>query len=108
MASPNPPWLPNGSPHGLFRQSCHQHADSHMCAGLAGDACHSLEPTVRSSMRNAVIVSIARTPIGKAYRGAFNATPAPALGAHAIRAAVERAGVAPAEIDDVVWGAAMQ
>lgn len=59
-------------------------------------------------MRDAVIVSTARTPIGRAYRGAFNATPSPTLSAHAIRAAVERAGLAPAEIDDVVWGAALQ
>jgi len=60
------------------------------------------------SRRDAVIVSTARTPIGRAYRGAFNATPAPTLAAHAIRAAVERAGVGPGEIDDVVIGAAMQ
>jgi acetyl-CoA C-acetyltransferase len=59
-------------------------------------------------MREAVIVSTARTPIGRAYRGAFNATPSPTLAAHAIRAAVERAGVDPAEIDDVIIGAAMQ
>ncbi|ACO45178.1 acetyl-CoA C-acyltransferase [Deinococcus deserti] len=59
-------------------------------------------------MREAVIVSTARTPIGKAYRGAFNATPSPTLAAHAIRAAVERAGVQPAEIDDCVIGAALQ
>jgi acetyl-CoA C-acetyltransferase len=58
--------------------------------------------------REAVIVSTARTPIGRAYRGAFNATPSPTLAAHAIRAAVERAGVDPAEIDDVVIGAALQ
>jgi acetyl-CoA C-acetyltransferase len=58
--------------------------------------------------REAVIVSTARTPIGKAYRGAFNATPSPTLAAHAIRAAVERAGVDPAEIDDVIMGAALQ
>ena len=56
------------------------------------------------STRDAVIVSTARTPIGKAYRGAFNATPSPTLAAHAIRAAVERAGVDPAEIDDVHHG----
>ena len=43
-------------------------------------------------MRDAVIVSTARTPIGRAYRGAFNATPSPTLAAHAIRAAVERSG----------------
>jgi acetyl-CoA C-acetyltransferase len=60
------------------------------------------------STREAVIVSTARTPIGKAYRGAFNATPSPTLAAHAIRAAVERAGVDPGEIDDVVIGAALQ
>ena len=60
------------------------------------------------SARDAVIVSTARTPIGKAYRGAFNATPSPTLAAHAIRAAVERAGVTPAEIEDVVMGAALQ
>ncbi len=59
-------------------------------------------------MREAVIVSTARTPIGKAYRGAFNDTQAQALGAHAIRHAVERAGVDPAEIEDVVMGAALQ
>tara|TARA_B110001454_G_scaffold209723_1_gene223491 strand:+ start:2675 stop:3847 length:1173 start_codon:yes stop_codon:yes gene_type:complete len=59
-------------------------------------------------MRDAVIVSTARTPIGRAYRGAFNATPTPTLSAHAIRAAVERSGIPSAEIDDVVWGAALQ
>jgi acetyl-CoA C-acetyltransferase len=58
-------------------------------------------------MRDAVIVSTARTPIGRAYRGAFNATPSPTLAAHAIRAAVERSGVDPAEIDDVIIGAAL-
>ncbi|MEO0031560.1 MAG: hypothetical protein RIS94_1318 [Pseudomonadota bacterium] len=59
-------------------------------------------------MRDAVIVSTARTPIGRAYRGAFNATPSPTLATHAIRAAVERARVDPAEIEDVVMGAALQ
>ena len=58
-------------------------------------------------MRDAVIVSTARTPIGRAYRGAFNATQAPTLAAHAIRAAVERAKLDPAEIDDCVLGCAM-
>ena len=57
--------------------------------------------------REAVIVSVARTPIGRAYRGAFNATPAPTLAAHAIRAAVARAWVEPGEIEDCVVGAAM-
>ncbi|MEG3151816.1 acetyl-CoA C-acyltransferase [Sphingomonas sp. ZT3P38] len=59
-------------------------------------------------MRSAVIVSTARTPIGRAYRGAFNNTPAPTLGSHSIRAAVERAGIDPAEVDDVVFGCALQ
>ena len=60
------------------------------------------------SNREAVIVSTARTPIGRAYKGAFNATPSPTLAAHAIRAAVERAGIDPAEVDDVIIGAALQ
>ncbi len=59
-------------------------------------------------MREAVIVSTARTPIGKAYRGAFNNTQAQALGGHAIRHAVERAGLEGPEVDDVVMGAALQ
>ncbi len=59
-------------------------------------------------MRDAVIVSTARTPIGKAYRGAFNATPSPTLAGHTIAAAVERAKIDPAEVQDVVYGAALQ
>jgi acetyl-CoA C-acetyltransferase len=59
-------------------------------------------------MKEAVIVSTARTPIGKAYRGAFNNTAAPTLGAHAIREAVKRSGIDPAEVDDVIMGCAMQ
>jgi len=59
-------------------------------------------------MREAVIVSTARTPIGKAYRGAYNDTTSPALAAHAIKHAVERAKVDPAEIEDVVIGTAIQ
>lgn len=58
-------------------------------------------------MREAVIVSTARTPIGKAYRGSFNNTEAPTLGGHAVKHAVERAGLAPAEVDDVIMGCAM-
>ncbi len=58
--------------------------------------------------REAVIVSTARTPIGRAYRGAFNDTQAQQLGGHAIRHAVARSGVDPAEIEDVVMGAALQ
>jgi acetyl-CoA C-acetyltransferase len=59
-------------------------------------------------MREAVIVSTARTPIGRAYKGAFNNTPSPTLAAHAIRTAVQRSGIDPAEIADVVFGAALQ
>ena len=59
-------------------------------------------------MRDAVIVSTARTPIGKAYRGAFNDTQAQTLGGHAIAHAVDRAGIDPAEVEDVVMGAALQ
>jgi len=59
-------------------------------------------------MREAVIVSVARTAIGKAYRGAFNNTQAQALGGHAVAAAVARAGIDPAEVGDVVLGAALQ
>jgi acetyl-CoA C-acetyltransferase len=58
-------------------------------------------------MREAVIVAQARTPIGRAYRGAFNATPAPTLAAHAISRALERAGIAGEEVDDVVFGCAL-
>ncbi len=59
-------------------------------------------------MRDAVIVSTARTPIGKAYRGAFNNTTPQALAGHAIENAVKRAGVDPAEIQDCIIGAALQ
>jgi acetyl-CoA C-acetyltransferase len=58
-------------------------------------------------MTDAVIVSTARTPIGKAYRGLFNNTEAPTMGGIAIGAAVERAGIDPAEVDDVIMGCAM-
>lgn len=58
-------------------------------------------------MREAVIVSTARTPIGRAYRGAFNDTESPTLAGHAIRHAVERAGLEPAEVEDVIMGCAL-
>ena len=57
-------------------------------------------------MADAVIVSTARTPIGKAYRGAFNNTHGADLGGHVIKHAVERAGVDPAEVEDVIFGVA--
>ena len=58
--------------------------------------------------RSAVIVSTARTPIGRAYRGAFNNLPAPTLGSHSVKAAVERAGIEGAQVDDLIFGAALQ
>ncbi|CAO1655046.1 acetyl-CoA C-acyltransferase [Parasphingorhabdus sp. NYA22] len=59
-------------------------------------------------MRDAVIVSTARTPIGRAYKGAFNTTTGATLGHYSAKAAVERAGIDPGTIDDVVWGSALQ
>lgn len=59
-------------------------------------------------MREALIVSTARTPIGRAYRGAFNDTQAQALAGHVVAEAVRRAGIEPAEVEDVVLGAALQ
>jgi acetyl-CoA C-acetyltransferase len=58
-------------------------------------------------MREAVIVSTARTPIGKAYRGAFNNTDGSDMGGHVVKHAVERAGIDPKEVDDVIIGTAM-
>ncbi len=58
-------------------------------------------------MPDAVIVSTARTPIGKAFRGAFNMTHGAVLGGHVVKHAVERAGVEPGEVDDVMMGCAM-
>ena len=59
-------------------------------------------------MKDAVIVSTARTPIGKAYRGAFNDTEAPVLGGHVIRAALNKVGVAGEDVGDVILGIAAQ
>jgi hypothetical protein len=59
-------------------------------------------------MREAVLVFAARTPIGKAYRGAFNNTQAQALGGHVIAEAVRRAKIEPGEVGDVIMGSAMQ
>ncbi|NBS40689.1 MAG: hypothetical protein EBS73_15835 [Betaproteobacteria bacterium] len=57
-------------------------------------------------MRDAVIVSTARTPLAKSWRGAFNMTHGATLGGLAVKAAVERAGVAPDEVEDVIMGCA--
>lgn len=59
-------------------------------------------------MRDAVIVSTARTGLAKSFRGGFNNTEAPAMAGHAVRAAVARAGIDPAEVDDCIFGAAAQ
>ena len=59
-------------------------------------------------MVDAVIVSTARTPIGKAYRGGLNNTPGATLGGHAIRHALERSGLEGGQIEDVIMGCAMQ
>jgi acetyl-CoA C-acetyltransferase len=60
------------------------------------------------SLQEAVIVSTARTPIGRAYRGAFNDTEAPVLGGHVIRSALAKAAVEGADVDDVILGIAAQ
>jgi len=58
-------------------------------------------------MREAVIVSAARTPIGRAFRGAFNQTPGATMAGHVVKHAIERAGIDPAEIEDVVIGSGL-
>jgi acetyl-CoA C-acetyltransferase len=58
-------------------------------------------------MREAVIVSTARTGIGRAFRGALNNIKSPTLAGHVVRHAVQRAGIDPAEVEDVVLGTAM-
>ncbi|WP_138379698.1 acetyl-CoA C-acyltransferase [Luteithermobacter gelatinilyticus] len=58
-------------------------------------------------MKDVVIVSTARTPIGRAYKGAFNNTKSPTLGGHVVREAVQRAGLDGAEIEDVIMGSAL-
>lgn len=58
-------------------------------------------------MSDAVIVAVARTPIGRAYKGSLNATPGPTLASYAIRAALDRAGIDGGEVDDVILGCAM-
>jgi acetyl-CoA C-acetyltransferase len=59
-------------------------------------------------MREAAIVSTARTGIGKAYRGYFNATEAPVLAGHVLDAALARAGIDPARVEEVFWGVGNQ
>jgi len=65
---------------------------------------HQKEPKGEKQMREAVIVSTARTPIGKAYRGAFNNTHGAVLGAHAIKNAIEKVNIDPSEVEDVIMG----
>ena len=59
-------------------------------------------------MTEAVIVSTARTALTKSFRGSFNDTEAPVLGGHVVRAVVERAGIEPGAVEDVIMGAAVQ
>ena len=57
-------------------------------------------------MSNAVIVSTARTPLAKSWKGAFNMTHGATLGGHVVKAAVERAGIDPGAVEDVLMGCA--
>ena len=57
-------------------------------------------------MTNAVIVSTARTPLAKSWKGAFNMTHGATLGGHAVRHAIERAGIDGADVEDVIMGCA--
>jgi acetyl-CoA C-acetyltransferase len=75
---------------------------------LATVTIFAMQENTMSTNREAVIVSTARTPIGKAYRGAFNDTAAQTLGGHAIAEAVKRAGVDPIDVEDVIMGSALQ
>jgi acetyl-CoA C-acetyltransferase len=67
-----------------------------------------MKPIRRTTVRQTVLVSYARTPIGRAYKGSFNDTSAQTLAGHAITHAVQRAGLAPREIEDVILGTALQ
>src|SRR6516164_11192658 len=72
---------------------------------LPAVSCSILRSRIRHSlMPEAVIVSAARTPIGRAFRGAFNQTPGATMGGHVVKHAIERAAIDPAEVDDVVMG----
>ena len=74
-------------------------------AGAPGRAGRDAERTARSCIVNdAVIVSTARTGLGKSWKGAFNMTYGATLGAHAVQHAVARAGIDPGEVEDVIMG----
>ena len=75
---------------------------------LGGILSKCARPIEEFKMREAVIVSTARTPIGKAYRGAFNDIESPSMAAPVIKEAISRARLEPGEIDDVIMGAALQ
>src|SRR6266436_7703337 len=82
------------------------------CRAPASASCRRRSCSKRSgvkepSMPDAFIISTARTPIGKAFRGAFNMTHGAVLGGHVVKHAAERAGVDPGEVEDVVMGCAM-
>ena len=63
---------------------------------------------MQANPNDAVIVSTARTALTKSFRGSFNDTEAPVLGGHVVRAVVERAGIEPGAVEDVIMGAAVQ
>src|SRR3954469_25151197 len=65
-----------------------------------------LVPARRSAVVDAVIVSTARTALTKSWRGAFNLTHGATLGGHVVKAAMERAGIEPGEVEDVIMGCA--
>ena len=73
---------------------------------VIGDGDERKRKNGSDEMTEAVIVSTARTPIGKAFRGAFNMTHGATLGGHVVKHAVARAGIDPAQVDDVMLGCA--
>jgi acetyl-CoA C-acetyltransferase len=94
------------SPHGwVHGESGTPHAEHH---SEASRHTFSKQAIRRKQMREAVILSTARTGLAKSFRGGFNDTEAPAMGGHVVRAAIARAGIDPAEVDDCIFGAAAQ
>src|SRR4051794_1783793 len=73
-----------------------------------GDRCARRAPPKECDVTRAAIVATARTPIGRAYRGAFNNTSGVALAAHAVKSALAQVELDPNEVDDVIFGCALQ
>src|SRR5256885_4612321 len=76
-------------------------------SGNPRNSSHGLLTKEARSMADAVIVSTARTGLAKSWRGAFNMTHGATLGGHVVKAAVERAKLDPAEVEDVIMGCAL-